>query len=71
MKISINVEFECSREELEVLTYSDFESTIVEMIGEQIVAEKMKKAAPKKAVVKRQAPKKVVKRQATKRNTSK
>ena len=70
MKINVNIEFECSREELEVLTYSDFESAILEMIGSEIISEKMKKQPIKKQAVKRQAPKKQApKKQAVKRTS--
>ena len=72
MKINVNIEFECTENELKTLCGSDLEETIIAMIGEKIIEEKMaarkqpiKKAATKK--VKRQAPKKA----AVNRSTSK
>ena len=68
MKISINVEFECTENELKTLCGSDLEESILSMIGEKIIEEKM---SARKQPIKKAASKKVVKRQATKRNTSK
>lgn len=68
MKINVNIEFECTENELKTLCGSDLEETIIDMIGEKIIEEKM---AARKQPIKNAAPKKVVKRQATKRSTSK
>jgi len=70
--MKVTIEFECTENELKTLCGSDLEESILSMIGEKIIEEKMsarkqpiKKAAPKK--VKRQAPKKA----AVKRSVSK
>ena len=67
MKINVNIEFECTENELKTLCGSDLEESILSMIGEKIIEEKM---AARKQPIKKEAPKRV-KRQAVKRNTSK
>jgi len=62
--MKVTIEFECTENELKTLCGSDLEETIIAMIGEKIIEEKMKQSkpikrqAPKKAATKKQAPKK-------------
>ena len=67
MKINVNIEFECTENELKTLCGSDLEESILSMIGEKIIEEKM---AARKQPIKKAAPKRV-KIQAVKRTTSK
>ena len=65
--MKVTIEFECTENELKTLCGSDLEESILSMIGEKIIEEKM---AARKQPIKKEAPKRV-KRQAVKRNTSK